>query len=212
MDNRAEDGGRARMHGVNPKRWFYQFNDFLAARPEQTARVLCGPSAERWMAAEMYGYLGATLPLTLTCYGEDGTTDVTVYKTSEMKGVRNGVWSNGRVASIEFKLVYRGHSETAVRSRSAELCRQVLGNRRHLAPMNVGYIYGVFTRWPGTTPRVRADFSSFRRDCGKAIRAGCGSRITCAKPAVETVIDERVVTIGGVAVTFGLVGQYLLPT
>lgn len=27
------------MHGVNPKRWFYQFNDFLSARPEQTARV-----------------------------------------------------------------------------------------------------------------------------------------------------------------------------
>jgi hypothetical protein len=101
---------------------------------------------------------------------------------------------------------------TGASPRSAELCRQVLGNRRHLAPTNVGYIYGVFTRWPGTTPRVRADFSSFRREHGKAIRAGCGTKVTCAKPTVETVIDEREVTIGGVRVIFGLVGQYLLPT
>jgi hypothetical protein len=34
--------------------------------------------------------------------------------------------------------------------------------------------------------------------------------VRCAKSAVETIIDERSVTIGGVSVTFGLVGQYLL--
>jgi len=201
------------MHGVNPKRWFYQFSEALAARPEQTARVLCEPSAEHWVASEMYGYLGATLPATLTCYGEDGTTDLTVYRTEKCDGFRDGVWRGGRVASIELKLVYQRHSDESVAQRTRKLCRQVLGNRRHSARMNVGDIYGVFVRWPGSTFRVREDFATFRRDCGAAVRAACDEMdVPCAKPTLETVVEERTVTVGGVKVEFGLAGQYVLPS
>lgn len=201
------------MHGVSPHRWFYGFSDALAARPEHTARVLCGPSAERWLAAEMYGYFASTLPRTLTCYGEDRTTDLTVYRTEERDGIRDGVWQGGRVASIEMKLVYRNHSNESVAARARKLCHQVLGGRQHKAQMNVGYIYGVFVRWPTSSFRVRADLPSFRRDCGAAIREACDDMdVPCAKRALETIIDERVVTLGGVNVGFGLVGQYVLPS
>jgi hypothetical protein len=203
------------MRGVNPKLWFYEFRESLAARPDHTARVLCGPAAERWLAAEMHGYLAAHLPSTLTCYGEDGTTDLTVYRTkSGGDGGLNGEWLEGRAASIEIKLLYRGHSEAAMTARTAELCRQVVQGTRHLAQVNVGYVFGVFTRWPGFSPRKRPDLASFRKACGRSIMTACENAkppMRPAKQSVETIIEERTVAIGGVDVRFGLVGQHLLP-
>lgn len=58
------------------------------------------------MAAEMYGYLASTLPSLLTYYGEDGTTDLTVYRTQDIAGICSVVWENGRAASIDLKLVF----------------------------------------------------------------------------------------------------------
>lgn len=202
------------LRGVNPKRWFYGFNAHLARDPEHTARVLCGPAAERWLAAEMYGYLASELPESLTCYGEDGTTDLTVYRTVEnARAEMDGVWDGGRVASIEFKVLYRTYSEASTRARVAKLCEQIRDGGSHGSAMNVGYVFGVFVQWPTTRPRARETFERFRRDVGTWVRTACeGSDMACAKPTLETVIDARSVLVGGVAVEFGLVAQYILPT
>ena len=146
--------------GINPKRWFYGFNERLAERAERSARILCGPATERWLAAEMYGYLAEALPDDLTCYGEDGTTDLTIYEVSEAGGVRTGAWNDGRIASIEVKLVYRWYSENRVDDYVATLCSQVLANRDRGSALNVGYVYGVFAHWPSKTPCVRGEFRS----------------------------------------------------
>jgi len=198
--------------GINPKRWFYGFNDRLAERAERSARILCGPAAERWLVAEMYGYLAENLPDDLTCYGEDGTTDLTIYEMSDADGVRTGAWDRGRIASIEVKLVYRWYSETRVDDYMTKLCSQVLANRDHGSLMNVGYVYGVFAHWPSKTPRVRGEFSEFRRTVSERIRQNCeAADVPCAKPAIETVIEPFEVKVGGVTVPFGLVSQYMLP-
>lgn len=201
-----------RLRGISPKRWFYGFNDHLAARAASAARILCGPAAERWLAAEMFGYLAEVLPDHLTCYGEDGTTDLTIYRTSEVDGVRSGDWKDGRVASIEIKLVYRWYSEQRVDDYMAKLCAQILANRRHVDAMSVGYVFGVFAHWPSKTPRVRGEFADFRRAVSDRVRRTCLSAgVPCAKPALETVIDSMTARIGGVAVPFGLVAQYMVP-
>jgi hypothetical protein len=116
--------GRMAKRGLNAKNWFYGFNAHLAERPQHTARVLCGPAAERWLAAEMYGYLAATLPEALTCYGEDGTTDLTVYEASEGDGPSIGVWAGGRVASIEIKLSIAPTLRAASRTTPARSARR----------------------------------------------------------------------------------------
>lgn len=200
-------------HGINPKRWFYGFMDHLAKRPTHTARVLSGPAAERWLAAEMFGHIAATLPDDLTCYGEDGTTDLTIYEVNEENGVRTGDWKKGRIASIEIKLVYRWYSETQVKAYAKRLCEQVRGNAEDSgSPTNVGYIFGVFSSWPAKSPRIRGTLPEFRRDVSEHIRLACHEAgVPCAKPALETVLDLRTVTIGGVTVPFGLIGQYILP-
>jgi len=199
-------------HGINPKRWFYGFIDHLAERPDQTARVLCGPAAERWLAAEMFGHIAATLPAHLTCYGEDGTTDLTIYDVVKDGEVQTGDWEKGRIASIEIKLVYRHYSDTRVRSYATKLCDQVRANSDHGSTMNVGYIFGVFSGWPSKSPRVRGTFPEFRREVSQHVRDACESAgVPCAKPSLETVIDSRTIKIGGVEVPFGLIGQYVLP-
>jgi hypothetical protein len=198
--------------GVNPKLWFYGFNERLAERPERSARILCGPAAERWLTAEMYGYLAEKLPDDLTCYGEDGTTDLTIYDVAETDGVRTGAWERGRIASIEVKLVYRWYSESRVDDYVTTLCSQVLANRTRGSEMNVGYVFGVFAHWPSRTPRVRGEFSDFRSTVSQRIRKVCDAAgVPCAKPALETVIEPVEVKIGGVTLPFGLVAQYVLP-
>lgn len=201
------------IRGVNPKRWFYDFSAHLADDADHTARVLCGPAAERWLAAEMYGYLAAKLPDSLTCYGEDGTTDLTVYRTEQTERDEvDGLWSGGRLASIELKLLYRTYSETSTRARVAKLCAQVAGGTARGSSMNVGYIFGVFVQWPTARPRTRETFDIFRRDVGGWVWEACiANKMACAKPTLETVIDERRVKVGGVSVQFGLVAQYVLP-
>lgn len=198
--------------GLSAKDWFYGFNARLAERPKRTARILCGPAAERWLAAEMYGYLAATLPDEFTCYGEDGTTDLTIYETSKVDGPPTGAWARGRVASIEVKLVYRWYSEMRVDDYVQTLCTQVLGNRDDGSELNVGFVYGVFALWPSKRERVRGKFNTFRSVISKRVREVCEqSGVPCAKPALETVIDPFDVTIGGVTVPFGLVSQYIRP-
>src|ERR1700733_86666 len=147
------------MHGVNPHRWFYDFNVELRRRAGRVARIFGGPAAERWLSAEMYGYLAATLPPTLTCRGEKGTTDLAVYRAKD----------DTRVASIEVKLVYRGHSVTTVGGYAHKLCRQVLGNRRHDAATNVGFIYAAYVLPSATRPRKRGTLTAFRLAAGSAI-------------------------------------------
>lgn len=159
--------------GINPKRWFYGFNDRLAEHAERSARVLCGPAAERWLAAEMYGYLAETLPDDLTCYGEDGTTDLTIYEVSDAGGVRTGASNEGRSASIEVKLVYRWYSDNRVDDYVDTLCSQVLANRQRNSVTNVGYVYGVFALWPSKRPRTRG---TFLRVSWRDIRSGYARR------------------------------------
>jgi hypothetical protein len=199
---------------VNAKNWFYGFNAQLTERPERTARILCGPAAERWLAAEMYGYLAGALPDDLTCYGEDGTTDLTIYETSEADGPPTGAWARGRIASIEVKLVYRWYSERRVDDYAQALCAQVLANRDRgsASALNIGFVYGIFALWPSKRERVRGNFNEFRSSVSRRIREVCdASGVPCAKPALETVIDPIEVTIGGVTVPFGLVSQYVQP-
>ena len=127
--------------GLNVKDWFYGFNARLAEDPMRTARILCGPASERWLAAEMYGYLAASLPDKFTCYGEDGTTDLTIYETLAVDGPPRGAWEQGRVASIEVKLIYRWYSENRVDDYAQTLCTQVLANRHRGSALNVGLVW-----------------------------------------------------------------------
>lgn len=188
------------MHGVSPHRWFYEFNVEVRRRAGRIAQIFGGPAIERWLCAEMYGYLAATLPPTLTCRGEKGTTDLAVYKIKD----------DIRVASIEVKLIYRGHSTTSVDGRARKLCHQVLGNRRHGAVTNVGFIYAAYVLPSTIEPRRRGTLTAFRQTAGSAIREVCSEmNVPCAKEAMETVIAERVAKVGGERFTFGLVGQYM---
>lgn len=191
----------APMHGVNPHRWFYDFKIELAQRADRVARIFGGPAIERWLSAEMYGYLASTLPRTLTCRGESSTTDLAVYRVKD----------DARVASIEVKLVYRGHSVPTVASYARKLCWQVLGNRQHAAPTNVGFIYAAYVLPSTLWARKRGTLEEFRRAAGAAIREVCTEmNVPCAKESMETVIGERVATVGGSTYNFGLVGQYVM--
>jgi hypothetical protein len=138
----------------------------------------------------------------------DGTTDLTIYKTSEVDGQPTGAWARGRVASTEVKLVYRWYSENRVDDYAQTLCAQVLANRDRGSALNVGFVYGIFALSPSKWERVRGRFSEFRSVVSRRIREVCdASGVPCAKPALETVIDPFDVTISGVTVPFGLDSQ-----
>jgi hypothetical protein len=176
--------------------------------------VLCGPAAERWLAGEFYAYLAEELPPTLTCWGEDETTDITVYRTD--RGEES--WKHGRVASIELKVVYRQYGRGSTEGRIRELCRQVQqAGPDGACEMNMGLLFGVFVRRPNRTFRERRTLGEFRRSLlqhAKPICTGAGAPLK--KPTFETFIsdpsnedNELKVKIGGVNAGFGLVGQYL---
>ena len=184
-------------YGVNPKVWFYGFNQRLAEHPNIPLASSAAPQLNVGSPAR-YGYLAETLPDDLTCYVEDHTTDLTIYDVRETDGVRTGAWEQGRIASIEVKLVYRSYSEPRVDNYATTLCSQVHLNRTRGSTLNVGYIFGVYTRWPSKTPRVRGEFPEFRRTVSRRIREVCDTAgVPCAKPALEAVIAPIDVRIRG---------------
>ena len=195
------------MRGVNPKRWFYGFSSYLSADADRVARVLTGPAAERWLTAELHGYLASILPPSLTCCGEDETADLTIYRVID----GDGAWRHGerRVASIEVRLMYRTYSAEKTAAYARRLCEQVRRNRDLGDPVSIGYLFGVFAAGP-STPDLRGTFVQFRAAASPWVRAACGETgIETAKPSLETVVDERAVMVGGVEVSIGLVGQYI---
>ncbi len=196
--------------GLNAKDWFYGFNARLAARPKRTARILCGPAAERWLAAEMYGYLAGSLPGDFTCYGEDGTTDLTIYETSEVDGPPTGAWARDRVASIEVKLVYRWYSDKRVDDYTQTLCAQVLANRDCGSALNVGFCLRCLRALAveaGTRPwqLQRVPVGGLEAHPRGLQRLGRAVRQARARDRDRPVRG----TIGGVRVPFGLVSQYI---
>lgn len=170
--------------GLNPKDWYYGFKRRIVRDPEKTARVLCGPAAERWLAGEFYAYLAEHLPDTYTCWGEDETTDLTVYRTAEA----DGAWKEGRVASIELKVVYRHYGYSNAAGRVQHLCHQVMAaGPNGDCPLNVGILFGVFVRRPNKTFRQRRTLGEFRRGLLRIARPICTeSGVPLAKPTFET--------------------------
>ncbi len=198
-----------RERGVNPKRWFYRFQEVLEARPDHARLILAGSAAEQWLNAEFTACIAEELDRDgdLYAYAEWLKHDVGIFRDDEHEAA---------VALVEIKLIYRSYSEQKVVQYLSKLQMQMRRAREQKCHV-VGVVLGVWAEWPTnrsdgmarwSEKRTRRSFVEFRETLGSAAREIFGDQM--ARPTMETLLDAGTVRNGSVHdIQAGLVGQYV---
>lgn len=200
------------MHGINPKRWFYDLGRHLRSDPGDRI-VLTGAACEQWFNGLLFRVIAERLPRRLTAYPEwkRRQHDVAVLPVAQHEGRAVVDWMRP-VSIIENKVIYPSYSAGKRDALIARLLQQV--QAPSAARDRVGLLLAAFVYRPHEVVPEET-FTKFRRDVGSRFRAASREvrgpwKVTFDHGGpMETVLKESVTNVGGEKVVVACAGQYI---
>ncbi|MDX2013668.1 MAG: hypothetical protein SFW67_25970 [Myxococcaceae bacterium] len=200
------------MHGINPKRWFYDLGRHLRSDPGDRI-VLTGAACEQWFNGLLFRVIAEGLPSRLTAYPEwkRRQHDVAVLPVAQHEGRAVVDWKCP-VSIIENKVLYLSYSTGKRDALIARLLQQVQAPstaRDRIGLLLAAYVYRPAEGVPHQT------FAQFRRDVGARFRAAIREAPALWKVTIdhggpmETVLKESDTKVGGEKVVVACAGQYV---